>query len=127
MSAKSEGEVIASNLAACQIISGRDVERVAKQIDARITPLLEALETRNRDASVLRKLHAADLAPPINIDLIRAEDSADTLLAREPIVHGVNCVKVRHTGSGWEHAGDDDTPYFVDNAKYCGRCHYCIP
>ena len=28
------GQTIANNLRACQIISGRDVERVAKQIDA---------------------------------------------------------------------------------------------
>lgn len=30
------GEKVASNLHACQIISGRDKERVAKQIDAEI-------------------------------------------------------------------------------------------
>lgn len=30
---KTRGESIASNLHACQIISGRDVERVANQID----------------------------------------------------------------------------------------------
>lgn len=30
---KTRGTIIASNLHACQIISGRDVERVAKQID----------------------------------------------------------------------------------------------
>lgn len=37
------GHVVASNLHACQIISGRDVERVAKQINAAITEATAAL------------------------------------------------------------------------------------
>jgi hypothetical protein len=37
--AQTTGHAIASNLHACQIISDRDVERVAKQIDARISVL----------------------------------------------------------------------------------------
>lgn len=34
MKTKTPGNIVASNLHAAQIISGRDVERVAKQIDA---------------------------------------------------------------------------------------------
>jgi hypothetical protein len=41
---KSTGETIASNIHAAQMISGRDVERVAKQIDAGQAPLIKALE-----------------------------------------------------------------------------------
>lgn len=33
---KTTGQTVASNLHACQIISGRDTERVAKQIDAAV-------------------------------------------------------------------------------------------
>ena len=25
------------------------------------------------------------------------------------------------------HAADDDSPYWVDGIKYCGRCHRYIP
>ncbi len=41
---KTPGETIASNLHAFQIISGRDTERVAKQIDDAHRPLATALE-----------------------------------------------------------------------------------
>jgi hypothetical protein len=43
--------------------------------------LRAALERRNKDASVLRKLHEEHLAPAINMELIQAEDAADALLA----------------------------------------------
>lgn len=43
--------------------------------------LARALERRNRDASVLRKLHEERLAPAINMELIQAEDAVDVLLA----------------------------------------------
>lgn len=39
MNTKTAGQIVASNLRACDIISGRDEERVAKQIDA-FAPLL---------------------------------------------------------------------------------------
>lgn len=41
---KTTGQTIASNLHGCQIISERDVERVAKQIDKGQAPLIKALE-----------------------------------------------------------------------------------
>ncbi len=42
--------------------------------------------------------------------------------------HGIDCEKVIHrkAGGGYFHADDDDTPYNVDGAKYCGRCHHCL-
>ncbi len=42
--------------------------------------------------------------------------------------HGVDCQKVSHATHtrGWQHASDDDSPYFVDNVKYCGRCHQAL-
>ena len=33
------------------------------------------------------------------------------------------CKKVPHTGEGYLHAEDDDSPYLIDGVKYCGRCH----
>jgi hypothetical protein len=44
----------------------------------------------------------------------------------ERIVHGKNCPKVRHLGTGFLHDIDDDGPYDVDGCWYCGRCHYTI-
>ena len=46
----------------------------------RCAELRAALERRNKDASVLRKLHEEHLAPAINMELIQAEDAADVLL-----------------------------------------------
>lgn len=43
--------------------------------------LKKCLEGRNRDASVLRKLHEEQLAPAINFEMIQAEDAADVLIA----------------------------------------------
>ena len=40
--------------------------------------------------------------------------------------HGVDCPKVKHVGEGYLHGEDDDTPYDVDGAVYCGRCHSCL-
>ena len=45
---------------------------------------------------------------------------------RALVQHGVNCKKVEHLGGGYLHGEDDDTPHFVDNARYCGRCHTAI-
>ncbi len=50
-------------------------------LEAEIVKLRTALERRNKDASVLRKLHEEHLAPAINMELIQAEDAADVLLA----------------------------------------------
>jgi hypothetical protein len=46
-----------------------------------------------------------------------------------PIVHGINCEKKPHFSSrgGYLHSEDDDTPYFVDGVRYCGRCHEALP
>ncbi len=38
----------------------------------------------------------------------------------------LTCQKMTHLGVGYMHDEDDDTPYFVDGVKYCGRCHYPI-
>lgn len=38
-------------------------------------------------------------------------------------VHGVDCQKAPHIGSGYLHAVADDRPYDVDGKVYCGRCH----
>jgi len=41
--------------------------------------------------------------------------------------HGVDCRKVRHRPEGgYLHSDDDDTPYDVDGASYCGRCHMAL-
>lgn len=40
--------------------------------------------------------------------------------------HGRDCPKVRHDGTGYLHADDDDQPYDVDGVRYCGRCHYAL-
>lgn len=44
----SPGHTIASNLRACQIISGRDVERVAKQIDEGVVDACFTAITRSK-------------------------------------------------------------------------------
>ncbi len=56
---KTTGETIASNLHASQIISGRDVERVAKQINAGQAPLIKALEEAEETFTKLRDLKYA--------------------------------------------------------------------
>ncbi len=43
--------------------------------------------------------------------------------AREQAQHGRDCPKVEHHGGGYLHGADDDRPYDVDGAQYCGRCH----
>ena len=40
------------------------------------------------------------------------------------LIHGVDCVKVTHSGGGYLHDADDDSPYDVDGVSYCGRCHH---
>jgi hypothetical protein len=37
--------------------------------------------------------------------------------------HGVDCQKALHSGRGYLHMANDDTPYSVDGVWYCGRCH----
>jgi hypothetical protein len=39
------------------------------------------------------------------------------------VVHGYDCPKVEHVGTGYLHDQDDDRPYDVDGLIYCGRCH----
>ena len=39
------------------------------------------------------------------------------------VQHGKNCEKKIHSGDGHLHGPDDDSPYDVDGASYCGRCH----
>ena len=46
----------------------------------------------------------------------------------DDIWHGVNCDKVLHgNDAGHLHGENDDSPYFVDGCKYCGRCHESLP
>lgn len=40
--------------------------------------------------------------------------------------HGRDCPKVAHLGNGYLHDADDDRPYDVDGAIYCGRCHAAL-
>jgi hypothetical protein len=40
--------------------------------------------------------------------------------------HGVTCPKAPHVRDGYLHGEDDDTPYNVDGASYCGRCHMAL-
>lgn len=47
-------------------------------------------------------------------------------LRGEVAVHGVNCEKKSHNGSGYLHGEDDDSPYMVDGWPYCGRCHTAL-
>lgn len=65
-------------------------------------------------------------------------EQAEEIAQRDPILiylsvvssspaHGAECQKAPHTGSGYLHAADDDGPYNVDGAAYCGRCHHCLP
>ena len=42
------------------------------------------------------------------------------------VIHGTNCTKVPHTGDGYLHVEDDDTPFDVDGRDYCGRCHTAL-
>lgn len=58
---------------------------------------------------------------------IKAEEvSLQSAIKGEHRIHGVTCVKVTHTRDGMLHGEDDDRPYDVDGAKYCGRCHLHI-
>lgn len=34
------------------------------------------------------------------------------------------CPKAIHIGTGYQHSGDDDSPYDIDGILYCGRCHH---
>ncbi len=45
---------------------------------------------------------------------------------KEPVLHGLTCQKRAHTGTGYLHGEDDDTPYAVDGVSYCGRCHHAL-
>ncbi len=42
-------------------------------------------------------------------------------------IHGIECEKVVHIGSGYLHSENDDAPFEVDGAIYCGRCHFVLP
>lgn len=44
--------------------------------------------------------------------------------SQESPIHGFSCPKVVHGESqGYLHDAQDDSPYLVDGAQYCGRCH----
>lgn len=38
-------------------------------------------------------------------------------------VHGRDCAKAPHIGTGHLHDAKDDRPFDVDGVTYCGRCH----
>lgn len=48
------------------------------------------------------------------------------------LVHGIDCPKEPHQKNGigqsrgYLHSERDDTPYDVDGATYCGRCHVAL-
>lgn len=44
----------------------------------------------------------------------------------EPIIHGKNCPKAPHVGTGYLHDNSDDSPYDVGGLIYCGRCHWSL-
>lgn len=46
---------------------------------------------------------------------------------RTLIVHGQTCEKAPHLTAGYSHPEEDDSPYWVDNVCYCGRCHTYLP
>lgn len=52
--------------------------------------------------------------------------ASEAAIKGEHRIHGVTCAKVPHTCEGMLHGEDDDRPYDVDGAKYCGRCHLHI-
>jgi hypothetical protein len=60
--------------------------------------------------------------PPIAPALTRAFERHQALI-KSPDLHGVNCQKKPHIGTGHLHGEDDDLPYLVDGVTYCGRCH----
>jgi len=47
----------------------------------------------------------------------------------QPVRHGTDCLKAHHDEErgGYLHAENDNSPYDVDGATYCGRCHHWIP
>lgn len=56
-----------------------------------------------------------------------AEGQPDSLdMSKQPRRHGIDCEKAEHSREGYLHAEDDDTPYLVDGASYCGRCHKAL-
>ena len=38
-------------------------------------------------------------------------------------IHGQDCNKAPHIGTGYLHDVNDDLPYDVDGVTHCGRCH----
>lgn len=48
---------------------------------------------------------------------------------REPVQHGVDCAEAHHepNTSGYLHQSGDNSPYYVDGVRYCGRCHEYFP
>lgn len=68
---KTTGQIIASNLNACDIICSRDIERVAKQIDLAQSPLIKALESCEELMSSFRDYGMSDDRRPALIGALR--------------------------------------------------------
>ena len=62
----------------------------------------------------------------IKCDIQFAKELLVKLVAEQegqPVIHGVNCEKVEHAGHWMYHDNEDDSHYYYDQIKYCGRCH----
>jgi hypothetical protein len=82
------------------------------------------------NANIARRDHESpkEAIVPLNRDEIAEDWSLSKMLnIKEAVVHGVNCPKEPHIGTGHLHAEDDDRPYDIDECWYCGRCHVCLP
>lgn len=97
----------------CQRLPAAEIQRRAEQ---RVAADLRRL--KERGASVNRELHRG----------ARRE-----ALANPRLVHGKNCRKVPHApldtlaaGAAYLHGAEDDGPFSVAGATYCGRCHRAL-
>lgn len=88
------------------------------------TALLDWIESQYKSASVQMSGIATYVATGQALRQLRGRSFRDAIRrAMGGIKHGVNCEKVVHRDDGYLHAGDDDSPFDVDGAPYCGRCH----
>lgn len=74
------GTNIASNLHACQIISGRDIERVAKQIDAALSAALARSEGGLRQIEDIAGAHVSN--PGLDLNVVEVVKKMADKLAR---------------------------------------------
>ena len=95
----------------------------AQQEERRLTLLLEVakLEVTERQA-LLDNYNAA-----VNKARNRSRRGRSRPIIHPAIIHGKTCQKVVHDEMpGHLHGPDDDSPYMVDDVRYCGRCHVAL-